>query len=202
MMRAQVGDDPRKDSLPCSLRNRHAGHEDDRPGKEFDAIGRKCVGSCVTDGHDTRISCAKRRLFAPYPRHFTQARPSMARACLLSGPALQAGSLTWPGHPWLLPAVFCTASCRGPVLRTGVTSRAPLARGALLRCQMRRRQRLRSSRAAGWRRSWKCRSFRPRSTSSPWLSLRAKRSRGYASGPLVGACRRIGRACIRARRVA
>jgi hypothetical protein len=35
--------------------------------------------------------------------------------------------------------------------------------------------------------------------SSPKLSLRAKRSRGYASGLPVGACRRTGRACIRGR---
>jgi hypothetical protein len=58
------------------------------------------------------------------------------------------------------------------------------------------------SRAAGWRRSWTCRSFRPPRTSSPWLSLRATRSRAYASGPRVGACRRTGLGCIRGRRVA
>ena len=52
---------------------------------------------------------------------------------------------------------------------------------------------LRSSRAEGWRRSWTCRSFRLRRTSSPWLSLRATRSKRYASGPPVGACRLIGR---------
>jgi hypothetical protein len=59
---------------------------------------------------------------------------------------------------------------------------------------------LKSSRAAGWRRSWTCRSFRPRRTSYPWLSLRATRSKGYAIGLPVGACRRIGRVCIRGRR--
>jgi hypothetical protein len=37
--------------------------------------------------------------------------------------------------------------------------------------------------------------------SSPWLSLRATRSRGYASGLPVGAYRRIGRGCIRGRRL-
>jgi hypothetical protein len=58
---------------------------------------------------------------------------------------------------------------------------------------------LRSSRAAGWRRSWTSRSFRLRRTSCPWLSLQATRSRGYDSGLLVGACRRIGRVCIRGR---
>jgi hypothetical protein len=58
----------------------------------------------------------------------------------------------------------------------------------------------RSSRVAGWRRSWTCRSFRPRRTSSPWLSLRATRSKGCGSGPRVGACRRIGQACIRGRK--
>jgi hypothetical protein len=35
--------------------------------------------------------------------------------------------------------------------------------------------------------------------SYPWLSLRATRSKGYASGPRGGVCRRIGRACIRGR---
>jgi hypothetical protein len=59
---------------------------------------------------------------------------------------------------------------------------------------------LRSSRAAGWRHSWTSRWFRPRRTSCPWLALRATRSRGYASGPREGACRRIGRACIHGRR--
>jgi len=58
----------------------------------------------------------------------------------------------------------------------------------------------RSSRAAGWRRSWTCRSFRLRRTSYPWLSLRATRSRTYASGLPVGACRRIERGCIRGRK--
>lgn len=43
MIRSQFGDDPRKDSLPCSLRNSHAGHEYDSLGEQFDAIGRKCV---------------------------------------------------------------------------------------------------------------------------------------------------------------
>jgi len=38
-------------------------------------------------------------------------------------------------------------------------------------------------------------------SSSPWLSLRATRSRGYASGLPVGACRLIGRACIRGRKL-
>jgi hypothetical protein len=42
----------------------------------------------------------------------------------------------------------------------------------------------------------------PRRTSYPLLSLRATRSRGHASGPRVGASRRIGRGCIRGRRVA
>ena len=39
-------------------------------------------------------------------------------------------------------------------------------------------------------------------SSSPWLSLRGTRSRASVSGPPVGACRRIGRACIRGRKVA
>ena len=56
---------------------------------------------------------------------------------------------------------------------------------------------LRSSRAAGSRRSWTCRSFRLHKTSYPWLSLRATRSKGYGSGLPVGACRRIERGCIR-----
>ena len=34
-------------------------------------------------------------------------------------------------------------------------------------------------------------------SSYPWLALRATRWKGYASGPRVGACRRIGEACIR-----
>ncbi len=38
--------------------------------------------------------------------------------------------------------------------------------------------------------------------SFPWLPLRATKSRGYGSGPPVGACRRIGWGCIRGRRVA
>ena len=59
---------------------------------------------------------------------------------------------------------------------------------------------LRSSRAVGWPRSWTSRSFRLRRTSCPWLSLRATRSKGYASGLPVGACRRIGRGCIRGRK--
>ena len=46
-------------------------------------------------------------------------------------------------------------------------------------------QRLRTTMAAVW--------------SYPWLSLRATRSKGYASGLPVGACRRIGRVCIRGR---
>jgi hypothetical protein len=33
-----------------------------------------------------------------------------------------------------------------------------------------------------------------------WLSLRARRSRGYASGPRKDVCRRIGRGCIRGRK--
>ena len=37
-------------------------------------------------------------------------------------------------------------------------------------------------------------------SSYPWLSLRATRSKGYASGLPVGACRLIGRACIRGRK--
>ena len=36
--------------------------------------------------------------------------------------------------------------------------------------------------------------------SAPWLSLRAIRSKGYASGLPDGACRRIGRGCIRGRK--
>ena len=59
---------------------------------------------------------------------------------------------------------------------------------------------LKSSRAAGWRRSWTCRTFRLLRTSCPWLSRRATRSRGYDSGPPVGACRLIGRGCIRGRK--
>ena len=55
----------------------------------------------------------------------------------------------------------------------------------------------RSSRAVGWLRCSTCRWSRPRRTSCPWLSLRETRSRGYASGPQVGASRLIGRACIR-----
>ena len=39
-------------------------------------------------------------------------------------------------------------------------------------------------------------------SSSPWLSLRATRSRGYASGRPVGACRQIVRGCISGRKVA
>ena len=58
-----------------------------------------------------------------------------------------------------------------------------------------------SSRAAGWRRSWTSRSFKPHRMSCPWLSPRATRSKAYVSGLPVGACRRIGRACIRGRRV-
>ncbi len=54
-----------------------------------------------------------------------------------------------------------------------------------------------SSRAVGWPVCWTCRSFRPRRTSCPWLSLLATRSKAYASGLPVGACRRIGRECIR-----
>jgi len=61
---------------------------------------------------------------------------------------------------------------------------------------------LSSNPAAGWRRSWTCRSFRACRMSYPWLSLRATRSRGCASGLPVVACRRIGRGCIRGRRVA
>jgi hypothetical protein len=36
--------------------------------------------------------------------------------------------------------------------------------------------------------------------SYPWLSLRATRSRDYASGPWAVACRRTGRGCIRGRK--
>ena len=61
---------------------------------------------------------------------------------------------------------------------------------------------LRSSRAAGWRVCWMSRSFRLPRTSSPWLSLRATRSRGCGSGLPVGASRLIGRGCIRGWRVA
>jgi hypothetical protein len=60
----------------------------------------------------------------------------------------------------------------------------------------------RSSRAAGWRVFWTCRSFKPLRASYPWLSLRATRSKGYASWLPVGACRRTDRACIRGRKVA
>jgi len=38
-------------------------------------------------------------------------------------------------------------------------------------------------------------------SSYPWPSLRATRSRACGSGPRVGACRRIGRGCIRGRKV-
>jgi hypothetical protein len=58
----------------------------------------------------------------------------------------------------------------------------------------------RLSRAAGWRRSWTCHSFRLPRTSFPWLSLRATRSRGYANGPPEDACRRTGLGCIRSGR--
>ena len=54
-----------------------------------------------------------------------------------------------------------------------------------------------TTRHEGQRRCSMCRSFRPPRTSYPWLSLRATRSKGYASGLLVGACQLIGRACIR-----
>ena len=37
-------------------------------------------------------------------------------------------------------------------------------------------------------------------SSSPWLSLRATRSRACGSGLPVGACRRTGRGCIRERK--
>ena len=40
----------------------------------------------------------KPRLFGSCPRHFTQARPSLARACLFFRPALQAGSAL-PAEP-------------------------------------------------------------------------------------------------------
>jgi hypothetical protein len=43
-------------------------------------------------------------------------------------------------------------------------------------------------------------SFRPPRTSYPWLSLRATRSKAYASGLPAGVCRRIGPACIRGRK--
>ena len=43
-----------------------------------------------------------------------------------------------------------------------------------------------------------CRRFKPPRMSSPWLSLRGTRSRLFASGPPVGACRRV---CIRGRKV-
>jgi hypothetical protein len=36
--------------------------------------------------------------------------------------------------------------------------------------------------------------------SSPWLSLRATRSRACGSGPPVDVCRRTGRGCIRGRK--
>lgn len=80
-------DYPCEHCCPHLLRDRHAGHENDLPGKEFDAIGRKCVASCVAGGGDARISSAKRRLFAFYPRHFTAALPSLVRACCLYGPS-------------------------------------------------------------------------------------------------------------------
>jgi hypothetical protein len=61
---------------------------------------------------------------------------------------------------------------------------------------------LKSRVATGWRRSWTSRSFRLLRTSYLWLSLRETRSRTCGSGLRVGACRRVGRACIRRRKVA
>ena len=56
MTRGQFGDNPREDSLPCYLRNRHACHEDDRPGEQFDAIGRNRVAFRVALPRDMLIS--------------------------------------------------------------------------------------------------------------------------------------------------
>jgi len=88
--------------------------------------------------------------------------------------------------PWRL-ATFrsCQRHCRGEWI-SRITLTGPVAR---------------SGRAAGWRRSWRCRSFSPRRMSSPWLSLRATtRSRSYGSGLTVGLYRLIGRGGIRGRR--
>jgi len=99
---------PRQHYLPRRLRNPHTRHQDDRPGEQLDAIRRNRVAFRVALGRDPLLSRVKRRLFASCPRHFTQARPSLARACCFSGGILP--PLRPPGHPWHLPAVSCAAT--------------------------------------------------------------------------------------------
>jgi hypothetical protein len=82
----QIGNHPREDGLPRGLPNLHSSHEDYRPDEYFQAISRKCVAFSIALRLDPRLSRVKPRLFGSCPRHFTQARPSLARACVLSGP--------------------------------------------------------------------------------------------------------------------
>jgi hypothetical protein len=65
---------------PLLLWDRHAGYKDHRAGQQLDLISRNRVAFRVAANHAPRISHAKQGLFAPCPRHFTPAGPSMAPA--------------------------------------------------------------------------------------------------------------------------
>jgi hypothetical protein len=97
-----------------------------------------------------------------------------------------------PGLPYILmkaPDFMSTATTTGPQTSPHNASRSATSFTNTPTTQFERSaaQRRRSAMAAAW--------------SYPWLSLRATRSKGYVSGPPVGACRLIGRACIRGRKL-
>ena len=74
------GDHPGKNSRPIMLRDCHTGHQQDRPGEQVHAAVRSCTAICTTSRSSWRFLRGFRGLFAPCPRHFTAAGPSMAPA--------------------------------------------------------------------------------------------------------------------------
>lgn len=65
MIRGQVGNDPRKDSLPFSLWNPHAGHEDDRLVAQFHAGSRSAQAPGMPGGRSLEPGVGSRHKLEP-----------------------------------------------------------------------------------------------------------------------------------------
>ncbi|MFN9960988.1 MAG: hypothetical protein ACK55I_48530, partial [bacterium] len=86
VIRGKVRDHPRQHGLPRRLWDLHAGHEEHRAGQQLDPISRNAVAFRVARLDDHGLPRETRGLFAPYPRHFTAALPTMVRAaCFVRG---------------------------------------------------------------------------------------------------------------------